>query len=174
MVSPLTGMGSVLADAISTIRRLAAICFGAFTCVFALALMLLAGCSQQQAGTSVPLDLVRQFCAPAPSETLVAEGAGADRHFDLLVPTKPPTAEASFTTPAHPVAQHDVISLTITSPIHGAVGIHGITAIEEVSQGQRIALAFRAVYSGRFAVHFHGVDGTHYELVALEVAPRSP
>lgn len=135
--------------------------------------MLLTGCSPQQAGASVPLDLVRQFCAPAPSETLVAEGDGADRHFDLRVPTKPPTAEASFTTPAHPINQHDVITLSITSPTYGAVGIHGITAIKEVSQGQQIDLAFRAVYSGRFAVHFHGVDGSHYELVALEVAPQS-
>ena len=136
--------------------------------------LLLVGCGQQDTGASLPLDLVRQFCAPAPSETLIAKGVGADRHFDLRVPTKPPTAEASFTTMAHPVRQHDVISLTVTSPIYGAVGIHGITAIEEVTQGQRVDLAFRAVYSGRFAVHFHGVDGSHYELAALEVAPSSP
>lgn len=165
------------------LRRLDPAGRGAVASVVALVLMLptlLAGCGEvdpgastgASAGTAVPFDLVRQFCAPAPSETLVDDGAVADRHFDLRVPEQPPTAEASFITASHPLRQNDVVTLSVTSPVYGAVGIHGVTAIETVSEGQRVDLAFRAVYSGRFAVHFHGADGSHYELVALQVTPQ--
>ena len=140
-----------------------------------LAAALLAACGEaRKADAPVPLDLVRQFCAPAPSETLVDDGATADRHFALEVPAAPPTAEAAFLATGHALRQNDVVTLTITSPVYGAVGIHGVTAIETVAAGQPVDLAFRAVHSGRFAVHFHGADGSHYELVALQVMPRQP
>ena len=37
--------------------------------------------------------------------------------------------------------------------------------------GERATLRFRAIYSGRFPLHFHGVDGSHIGVWALNVSP---
>jgi len=31
------------------------------------------------------------------------------------------------------------------------------------------SVTFRALYSGRFPMHFHGKDGSHFEVVVFEI-----
>jgi hypothetical protein len=67
----------------------------------------------------------------------------------------------------------EVVAIFITTPVAGAVGVHGLTDIRPILAGSSLNLRFKAVVEGRYALHFHGIDGSHFELVAVEVEPKN-
>jgi hypothetical protein len=71
------------------------------------------------------------------------------------------------------IKQGDVVEFVMTSRRPGAVVVHGLTDEHRVAANQQTSLQFRAIYSGRFPLHFHGDDGSHFELMALDVMPAS-
>ena len=69
------------------------------------------------------------------------------------------------------IARGEVVEFTITAPIEGAASVHGLSDLVLMKAGERATLRFRAIYSGRFPLHFHGADGSHIGVWALDVAP---
>lgn len=116
-----------------------------------------------------PSVLAQQFCVPIPAEAKVPESAAA-AHI-LKAEVRPDSASIggeSFR--AVSAMKGDVIQIDVHSLVAGAIGVHGVSEIVPVQLGEEVALRFRAIYSGRFPVHFHGVDGSHFELIVLNVA----
>ncbi|HSV81352.1 MAG TPA: hypothetical protein VLK85_19320 [Ramlibacter sp.] len=114
-----------------------------------------------------PDDLARQFCVPVPAEARVAAAQPPAIEQRVAVSAAPPPPHA----PSRVVTARrgEVVHLVVQGPVDGAAGIHGISDILAVRSGEAVRIAFRAAYTGRFPLHFHGVDGSHFELLALEV-----
>jgi len=125
--------------------------------------------SRLQSAPPVDIEtLAKQFCVSLPTAVHVLPGDRIDHSFDVDVPFAPgPLGDSSHS--ALPVAKGAVVRLVIRSPHPGAIGVHGLSDIVPIRTGERVQISFRAIYSGRFPVHFHGVDGSHYEVSAFEV-----
>lgn len=123
-------------------------------------------------GSAVSSSTGAEFCATAPAE---ARAGPADVAAVSLSAAVPPASalvtEADFV--AVPAAQGDVVRVTVASPREGAVAVHGLLDVRPMAARQQVTVEFRAIYSGRFPVHFHGADGSHLQIAAIEVAPRS-
>ncbi|WP_454738771.1 hypothetical protein [Cupriavidus necator] len=112
-----------------------------------------------------PEALARSFCVPLPAAAKVDENEIANR--EIVVPL--PSQIASTQVLAINAMQGEIVRLTIPGGQPGAVGMHGLTEIVPIHAGETITIAFRTIYAGRFPLHFHGIDGSHLELVSLEV-----
>jgi hypothetical protein len=119
--------------------------------------------------TLTPEDVAKAFCAPVASGAVVPRGHAVDRELHALVPTEPPLPDSI----QHLVelAKGSVVSISVSSPHAGAVGIHGLTDIAPIYPGKSVVLTFRAAFTGRFPLHFHGIDGAHFEISSLEIRP---
>lgn len=118
-----------------------------------------------------PEMVAEQFCVPLAPEAVVGSGEAVTVSLDVSVPNVPPLVEGSGRTVR--VKRGDVVRMLVASDADGAVGVHGLSSIDAVRRGEVAKLAFRAIYAGRFPLHFHGVDGSHYELVSLEIEETS-
>jgi hypothetical protein len=113
------------------------------------------------------------FCATYSPEAVVRPGDTVNRRYEVDVPTEtPPIGLPSGA--IHQVAKGDVVEFAVASPRPGRVAVHGLFDAEPVQVGTVVKVAFRAVYTGRFPLHFHGSDGSHFEIAALEVLPQAP
>ncbi|MCE4547961.1 MULTISPECIES: hypothetical protein [Burkholderiaceae] len=112
--------------------------------------------------------VAEQFCLPLPSEAKVPNDAAINNAISVEVPAVPPRFENEASRVIL-VKKGDVVRLDVQSPVEGAVGVHGLSEIAPILSGSATSLTFRAIYAGRFPLHFHGVDGSHFELVALHI-----
>ena len=112
-------------------------------------------------------DVARRFCAAPPAEAQVKAGDSPDEEIDVRVPSD--DAPYAWSSPTIAVRLGDVVRLSVFSDQTGAAGVHGLSTIDPVHQGETVAIKFRAVYSGRFPLHFHGTGGSHFELMVLNV-----
>ena len=113
-----------------------------------------------------------EYCATNAPEARVGPGDPIDRQYSVDVPLEtPPIGMPSAT--VHSIAKGDVVQFEVASPRPGQVAVHGLRDAEAVQVGGVMKVAFRAIYTGRFPLHFHGADGSHFEIVALEVLPKS-
>jgi hypothetical protein len=93
-----------------------------------------------------------------------------DHRYEVAVPDATPTSFISAET--HTVKQGDVIEIAVISSHRpGAVAVHGFFEPQPLASDGSLVVAFRVIYSGRFALHFHGADGSHFELMVLNVMP---
>lgn len=139
-------------------------------------------------GLAVALPLIRQqapatagedsdaiaspFCATNAPEARVTPADTVDQHYSVDVPLEtPPMGMPSAA--VHSIAKGEVVQFEVISPRPGQVAVHGLLDAETVQVGSVVRVAFRAVYTGRFPLHFHGADGSHFEIAALEVLPQS-
>lgn len=111
-------------------------------------------------------------CATTPAEAVVTPADTPRHRYHALVPADNPGIVLSAT--AYPIYKGDVIEFDIQSSRAGKVAVHGFHDLQSVLVGGTTKIAFRAIYSGRFPLHFHGIDGSHFELAALEVMAASP
>lgn len=114
-------------------------------------------------------DIARRFCTPIANEARVDDKERSAVEMKVDVPVNPPDPARPSRTVS--IRQGDVVEFVLNSPLPGAVGVHGLSDIRPVREGQTIRIKFRAVYGGRFPLHFHGIDESHYELMALEIRP---
>jgi hypothetical protein len=112
------------------------------------------------------------FCAQAPAEARAGPAERADVSFATLVPRETPADGAMAATSAK-VPKGDIVRVTVTSPRDGGIAVHGLMDVHPISAGQRVSVEFRAIYPGRFPLHFHGADGSHFEIAAIEVLPQA-
>jgi len=111
------------------------------------------------------------FCIPAPDEARVPAGVGANEHFAVTVPLATPSDPLSAQVLT--ARQDDVVEYKVFALRPGAVAVHGLLDPVSVDVGGRTTVAFKAIYSGRFPLHFHGEDGSHFELAGLNVMPSA-
>jgi len=114
-------------------------------------------------------DAALAFCATTPAEALVAPTEAPDHRYAAQVPADNPANVLSAT--SYSIPKGDVIEFDVASPRPGQVAVHGLHDLQAVQVGATVKVAFRAIYTGRFPLHFHGTDGSHFELAALEVLP---
>lgn len=98
-----------------------------------------------------------------------AISAKADRYYTVSVPRD----EIMTDIPARPtyqVSKNAVIQVRVKTPVAGNVGIHGVLDFHRVTPENDTCVRFRAKYSGRFPLHFHGDAGAHIELIVFEVS----
>lgn len=114
-----------------------------------------------------PEVIARQLCASVPVEARVTAAQAAATELRVVVPDEIPAVNVSPTSVQ--ARKGDVVRITVGSTTDGAVGVHGLSDIVPIRSGQQVGLAFRLIYSGRFPLHFHGVGGSHFEILAFEV-----
>ena len=121
-----------------------------------------------------PVDAARyaQFCTPVPEAALANEADAPAHRIDVLVPRDIAAADSDGDAHETPIARGDVVEFRVTAPIEGAASVHGLSDLVLMKAGERATLRFRAIYSGRFPLHFHGVDGSHIGVWALNVLPN--
>ena len=124
-------------------------------------------------GTETPVDAARyaQFCTPVPAAAVAPE---ADpRIVGSTCWSRATSSLLIWTALRHAtrIARGEVVEFRITAPIEGAASVHGLSDLVLMKAGERATLRFRAIYSGRFPLHFHGADGSHIGVWALDVAP---
>jgi hypothetical protein len=112
-------------------------------------------------------DVARQFCALPSPQAQVGLEAIPDKEVKVQVPDE--NIPDPVNSPAIDVRLGDIVKLTVRSEQAGAAGVHGLSTIEAIHPGESIAIRFRAIYSGRFPLHFHGTDGSHFELMAINI-----
>ena len=124
-------------------------------------------------GTQTPVDAARyaQFCTPVPAAALAPDADPSDHRIDVLVPRDIVAPDLDGAAHATRIARGEVVEFRITAPIEGAASVHGLSDLVLMKAGERATLRFRAIYSGRFPLHFHGADGSHIGVWALDVAP---
>lgn len=109
----------------------------------------------------------------ASKEGAAATAAKPDHIYPIAVPQVTPANFLSAT--EHTIRQGEVVEFAVTTSRPGFVIVHGLTDMLPLDAAGTTLVSFRAIYSGRFALHFHGEDGSHFELTALNVMPaQSP
>ena len=113
-------------------------------------------------------EIAENYCVPIAAGARVSASEPADHALRVDVPLETPAGVAS-PHGAVAISRGDIVAVAVKSPRAGAVGVHGLSDIHPMEANDTIQLSFRAIYQGRFALHFHGTDGSHFELLALEV-----
>jgi hypothetical protein len=114
-------------------------------------------------------DIATQFCVTRPAESQPSPDQLPSVEASIEVPEGAPGP--AFVPRVVRAKRADVLRIFVKSPVAGAVGVHGLSEILAIHPGQTVTVTFRAIYTGRFPLHFHGVDGSHYELLSVEVPP---
>jgi hypothetical protein len=102
-------------------------------------------------------------------EASTAAVAKPDHVYPVAVPQVTPLNFLSAT--EHTISQGEVVQFAVTTDRPGFVIVHGLSDMLPLDVKGTTLVSFKAVYSGRFALHFHGSDGSHFELTALNVMP---
>ena len=112
------------------------------------------------------------FCMPVPRPAVVPPGLAADRVVDVDVPRETPSVAVLGTRAYRPVAvrRGEVVEFRVSTPREGAVAVHGLSDLVRLRADSQGVVRFRAIYSGRFPLHFHGPDMSHFEIAVLEIA----
>lgn len=106
--------------------------------------------------------------SPAQRTTAMA----AARLVKLSVPTSSAISRpGGHEVPTVRAAQGELVELLITSREPGMVTAHGVTDEVAVTPAVPAQIRISTSRSGRYAVHFHGKDGAHVMVVAIEVWP---
>ena len=124
--------------------------------------------SSEPAASTASAALAAEFCNTAPPEAQVDASAPRAREFAAEVPRDTPPVGMPFGA-AYSIVKGDVVEFAVSSPRAGALAVHGLFDPRPVAPGDVVKVAFRAIYTGRFPLHFHGDDGSHFEIAALEV-----
>ena len=123
--------------------------------------------------TTVDAALYAQFCTPVPPAAVTTDADAADHRIDVRVPRTLTAPDLDGDSHATQIARGDVVEFSIIAPIEGAASVHGLSDLVLMKAGERATLRFRAIYGGRFPLHFHGADGSHFGVWALNVSPKS-
>ena len=96
-----------------------------------------------------------------------------NHRFSVTVPAENPLPGQSDA-PIVDVVKDDIIEVEVHAPRPGAIAMHGILDPHRVRVGGTVSVKLRARYTGRFPLHFHGDDGSHFEVAVFEVGRGSP
>lgn len=117
--------------------------------------------------------LYAQFCTPFPPAAAVDAAVAADHRIAVSVPLSVMAPDLDGNSHATRIARGDVVEFRITAPIAGAAQVHGLSDLLVMQAREPAILRFRAIHGGRFPLHFHGADGSHYGVWALNIEAPS-
>lgn len=131
------------------------------------------GLAAQMLGPATAFDpltdaLICSSTSPFTSEAELGEPA---KFFEATVPDSNPLPNA--TAPAYEVAQGEVIQVRVGTGRPGSVAMHGILEGHALRTHDYVFVRLKVKYSGRFPLHFHGKDGSHFEIAVFEVSPQT-
>jgi hypothetical protein len=109
-----------------------------------------------------------QFCAPPPAAAVVAANVPATEAIAVQVPASARPSEI-LSPDSTNIVRGDVVEFDVSTPVPGAIAVHGMSDLLILKAGDHAKLRLKAIYSGRFPLHFHGADGSHYEVWALNI-----
>lgn len=135
----------------------------------AAALTIWRGLPNRTGSTSAPTadDIARLFCAAVPTDARIGREIEVSHRANVVVPDIHPAPGSDTSSVA--ARKGEAVELLVYSRFPGAVGVHGLSDIEPIHPGEPVAVRFRAIYSGRFPLHFHGIDSSHFELLVIDV-----
>ncbi len=116
--------------------------------------------------------LYAAYCTPVPAAAVVAPGETADRVIDVAVPPRAQMPGTDAPARRSRIHRGDVVELRIIAPVAGAASVHGLSDLVVMRPGEPATLRFRAIHGGRFPLHFHGADGSHEGVWALDITSR--
>lgn len=116
-----------------------------------------------------PLADVASLCTSEQPFSLELLGEPSHR-FEVKVPLLTPLP-GQGDAPSFAVRRGDILQVRVDAPRGGYVAVHGILDEHRVKVNDAIHVKLQARYSGRFPLHFHGDDGSHFEVAVFEVAP---
>jgi len=122
-------------------------------------------------GSSANLD--DELCQPPLAiETQVSPGTAPQVLVQATVPSTTPDFGKESSNVYH-ASKGDVIGVNVSTPRPGSIAVHGLMDTKKATVGAMTSGSFRAIYTGRFPLHFHGADGSHFEIAVVEVGPES-
>lgn len=124
-----------------------------------------------QGTEAAAIDPYAAFCVTVPAAAVVDAATRADIALGVRVPATPPLVPTLDDKAGAPVqvVKGQVLELRVQSPRPGAVAVHGLSELVRLQPDQVGVVRFRAIYTGRFPLHFHGADGSHFEIAVLEI-----
>lgn len=143
----------------------------ALVLAFALSALMWLGTGRLVPATEASEDMLAAFCTSPPAAAVVPIDTPADVKIGVLVPSETPVnpiLDERVATPAE-VRRNAVLEFDVQSPRRGGLAVHGLSDLVRIERGQRVKVRLRAIYSGRFPLHFHGIDGSHFEIAVVEV-----
>lgn len=93
-----------------------------------------------------------------------------DRRLTAAIPEANP-ADPTLTAETYSVKKGAIIEYEVTSTRAGEITVHGLLEPQALVVGSVTKVVFRAFYSGRFPLHFHGTDGSHFAVSEIHVMP---
>jgi hypothetical protein len=111
------------------------------------------------------------FCTPVAPEARIDGDATTDYVFaaNVSIGSPNPLAISQGVVALHRVRAGSIVEFRVHSAEAVAVGVHGLSEIVPIESHGEARIRFRAIYTGRFPLHVHGMDGSHYEIAAIEV-----
>ncbi len=110
------------------------------------------------------------FCnIPVPKAAVVDSSVVADYQISVTVPSATPKAISFGNSTVTHIQEGKIVEFRVSSPREGALAVHGLSSFVLITPGAEAVVRFRAIYSGRFSLHFHGADGSHFEAAVLEI-----
>lgn len=110
------------------------------------------------------------FCnIPVPKAAVVDSSVVADYQISVTVPSATPKAISLGNSTVTHIQEGKIVEFRVSSPREGALAVHGLSSLVLITPGAEAVVRFRAIYSGRFSLHFHGADGSHFEAAVLEI-----
>lgn len=143
----------------------------ALVLAFALSALIWLGTGRLIPAANPTVDMLAAFCISPPAAAVVPLDTPADVMIRVLVPSETPVNPILDERVAIPVEvrRNAVLEFDVQSPRRGGLAVHGLSDLVRVERGQRVKVRLRAIYSGRFPLHFHGIDGSHFEITVVEV-----
>ena len=114
-------------------------------------------------------DPYAQYCTSILPAAQVAGDVPASHVIKVTVPSERTSSVLEDSLRTIHIRKGDVVEFQVYSPSEGAVSVHGMTSLAVLKPGILATLRFRAYIPGRFPLHFHGSDHSHFEIYALYV-----
>lgn len=118
-----------------------------------------------------PLTDVASLCTSEQPFSVALRGEPRHR-FEVTVPMHTPLPGHGDAR-SHAVDRGDIVQVRVEAPRGGRVAVHGVLNEHRVKVNDAIYVKLQLKHSGRFPLHFHGDDGSHFEVAVFEVRPQS-
>lgn len=117
------------------------------------------------------VDMFADYCVTVPPEAIVEPTTRADEIIDAIVPMSNPDSAVldEQKQRSRKVGKNQVIEFRVSSGRKGALAVHGLSELVRIDPSRAEVVRFKAIYSGRFPLHFHGEDMSHFEISVLEI-----
>jgi hypothetical protein len=111
------------------------------------------------------------LCISPPAAAVAATDVRADHVIRVNVPdgSHAGPGEGDHMQPPTYARKDEVVEFRVRSQRKGGLAVHGLSNLVKIESGTESIVRLKAIYTGRFPLHFHGNDGSHFEIAVLEI-----